>query len=282
VDRVLRGTAATVYLTLAIDGTATDPTPDTAIVSATRADGTVLQAPIAAADAGEGRFGFTFSTSQTALLDTVTLTWTASVAGIEQTFQTTVEIVGGFLFSINEARARGLTDTTAYPAETIVRKRTLIEQRLEKACGVAFVPRYALQTWYGAGDYVLSPQWPMPYTIRSVTRGTTPVTPAGSAAWIQGGNFQLSSGWSYRAESVTIGYEHGHLALPEPARDAALDEAVLSLSQASSGQDPRIASYSTDDGSVRYFDPGATGTAGFSSQLANQFVNDWNMSVFAV
>ena len=210
-DRVLRGTAATVYLTLAIDGTATDPTPDTAIVSATRADGTVLQAPIAAADAGEGRFGFTFSTAQTALLDTVTLTWTASVAGIEQTFQTTVEIVGGFLFSINEARARGLSDVTAYPAETIVRKRTLIEQRLEKVCGVAFVPRYAHQTWYGAGDYVLSPQWPLPYTIRSVRAERRPSLRS-SAAWIEDGNFALSSGWSYGAENVTSGTSTGILA----------------------------------------------------------------------
>jgi hypothetical protein len=282
VDRILQGIAQSVFLTVSVDGSATDPTPDSATVRAVRADGTELQPTTQAADAGVGKFAYTFTPAQTALLDTVTLYWTIPMGGVEQVFTSTVEIVGGFLFSIGEARARGLTDVTAYPAEMIVRKRTLIEQRLEKACGVAFVPRYALQTWHGAGDYVLSPQWPMPYMIRSVTRGTTPVTPVSAAVWIQGGNFQLSSGWSYRAESVTIGYEHGHLALPEPARDAALDEAVLSLSQASSGQDPRIASYSTDDGSVRYFDPGATGTAGFSSQLANQFVNDWNMSVLAV
>src|SRR5687767_3322430 len=113
-DRILRGTTATVSATFSVDGTGVDPVPDTATVQITRDNGTVLVATtLAASVTGQpGKFEFALTTAETALLDTLTATWVSSLGTVE----TTIEVVGGFLFTIAQARAMPpLTNTTLYP-----------------------------------------------------------------------------------------------------------------------------------------------------------------------
>jgi hypothetical protein len=146
------------------DGAAVDP--GTVTVGITRADGTVLVAA-GSSTAGTGTAARTFNltTTHTALLDRLRVTWTSTLKG---TLVSYVEVVGGFLFSIADARAlKPLDSAVSYPTSQIVSTRLLAEQALEDACGVAFVPRYSLETvMYAGSPLVLKPQG---QTIRTLT-----------------------------------------------------------------------------------------------------------------
>jgi hypothetical protein len=87
------------------DGAVVDPGSVT--VGITRADGTVLVAAGAATTgSGTGARTYNLTTTHTALLDRLTVTWTSTLKG---TLLSYVEVVGGFWFSLAELRAiRGL------------------------------------------------------------------------------------------------------------------------------------------------------------------------------
>jgi hypothetical protein len=281
-DRVLQNTAATVYFQIAVDGTATDPTPDFAQVTAYRADGTVLQETVTAAEAGAGRFAFTFTPEQTALVDTIYLHWTAAINGVEQTIRTVVEIVGGFLFSIGELRALstgtgGLANVTNFPAEKIVAMRTRVEQSLEDACGVAFVPRYARETVSGTGSDLLRLRWPRVRAIRDVTIDSSAVSPVADVAYAWEGYAYLSYGWAATEPgNVTIGYEHGHDYPPERMRQAAMLLAKQWLSP--TAIDDRAINMSNDTGTYALFQAGVRGHQ-FSIPEVQAAVDEYTLTV---
>jgi hypothetical protein len=103
--RIVRGRSAELSYTFYVDGNATDPTPDSASVSITRADGSTLTPSASVDNSGVGVVSITLTPAETALLDTLTVTWTATFAGQAQTFVDTVEVAGDVLFTIAEARA---------------------------------------------------------------------------------------------------------------------------------------------------------------------------------
>jgi hypothetical protein len=85
VDRIQQNIASTITVTLYRDGTAENPSPDSATVRIVRADGTELVAETAAIDDGTGVFAYTLSPTQTATLDTLTAAWTVEFDGVAQT-----------------------------------------------------------------------------------------------------------------------------------------------------------------------------------------------------
>jgi hypothetical protein len=135
-DAVETNTTPLVSFTYAVDGVATDPVPDSATVTITRADGTVLHTNAATTNAGTGVFTYSLSVSDTSLLDVLTLEWHIGT----QTFTTKIEVQGGFYFTISEALA--IRDLVGKSPSEIAAVRTLAEQAFEDAAGVAFVPRY--------------------------------------------------------------------------------------------------------------------------------------------
>jgi hypothetical protein len=118
VDSVEQNTTPTVSFTYAQDGVAVNPSPDSATVTVTRADGTALHTNAATTDGGTGIFRYDLSASDTSLLDTLTLEWHIGT----QTFTTTVQVQGGFYFTIAEAKA--LTELASKSAADIAATRT--------------------------------------------------------------------------------------------------------------------------------------------------------------
>lgn len=236
-DRVHQGLAVTIYADFTRDGTPENPTPDTATVTITRqSTGTVLYTDAAAIDVDDpaGRFGYTLTPSDTALLDTLTADWTVTFDSFVQTATTTVEVVGGFLFTVGQARQlEPLNNETRYPTSKILEARTLAEQTIEDACGRAFVPRYRQETLHGTGTSDLLLTMPDLRAIRSVSTTTSGVATAYTSDELAllavnptGLLYNTGATWTAGVGNITVGYEHG-LAMP-PAR---VSQAALILAR---------------------------------------------------
>jgi hypothetical protein len=230
-DRVLTGTAPTISATFYVDGVATDPAPATATVEILREDGTTLVAAgTNAPHAGTGVFTYALTASQTAQLDLLTARWTATVGGQLQTIETFVEVVGGFMFSLAQARRLSpLGDTAAYPTSDLLAYRTLAEQALEEACGVAFVPRYARDLISGdARTDVAVRRRPLSVLSASIdgTALTSPelsvlaLYPSGRIYRTDPANPSLV--WPAGHENIVVKYTHGYRTCPGRESRAAL------------------------------------------------------------
>jgi hypothetical protein len=262
-DRVLQNTQADAKVTFYdANGVAVDAT-GTPTVTITRATGTALvtNAATTKVTGTTGVYKYPLSPTQTALLDFLTLAWTAVIGAASQIFTTHVEVVGGFLFTIADARATPpLESTTTYPTDKIVRTRTLVETALEDACGVAFVPRYALGTVDPpSGRTLVTPRWPL-ISLRSVesrsgsgwaAQTVTDYTASRSGIY--------STAWprSYEPASLRIGYEHGYPSPPPRVSRAALLLAKRWLIEGP--VDDRTTSMATDDGTFTLLTPGLRG-----------------------
>ena len=213
--RHVQGRSATLRKTLYVGSTATNPTPDSATVTITRADGTVVISDQAAADEGTGVFSVTLTPAQTALLDRLTVVWTATFAGFAQTFKDTVEIVGDTFFTIAEARqVPPLNNATQFPDDKIIAVRTRIEQRMEKLLGWACVPRYEYERVSSYGEGPVRLRWPYLRAVRSISVAGVAYT-APEIAFVTGQDGFLYNSTSSRGywpagwSNMIVGYEHG-------------------------------------------------------------------------
>jgi hypothetical protein len=216
--RVLIHTLPTIAMTFDVDGTATDPSPASATITVTRDDGTVLASGVSATRTGVGTFSYPLT--QTTLLDTLTVDWTSSLG----TVSTLVEVVGGFLFSIAQARAlKPLDATGTYTTAKLLEARTMVETALEDACGVAFVPRYARGLFSGSGrSTLLLP--PRTRTVRSVGLDGAAVAQTGldTMLVLPTGELYYPSWWGQGFANYEIAYEHGYDYPPPRVSQAAL------------------------------------------------------------
>jgi hypothetical protein len=262
-ERIQQLTPGTLQQQWYEDGAVVDPGIVT--VGITRADATVLVA------AGTGTSGtgtsprtFSLTTTHTALLDRLTVTWTSSAKG---TLVSYVEIVGGFLFSLAEARAVSpLDSTTNYSTADLVDTRTAVEQALERACGCAFVPRYRIETLNGTGSPGFPLDQPFVIRIRTVTVDTVPLlspeiallafTPTGFVS-------STSRLWTAGVNNITVGYEHGLQDPPGEIRRAALMLAKMWLVGRRNPIDDRAVTFNAgaDGGTYSLAVPGRNGSS---------------------
>jgi hypothetical protein len=257
-ERVLQNTAPTISATFYVDGVGTNPTPDTATVEITTADGTVLVPSTAATNDANGKFTYQLTTTHTALLDSLTVEWTSNFG----TVVTHVEVAGGFLFSTADA----LGDTeindpqSVTTAAEIASARTMAEQAFENVCGVAFVPRYALETGLnGDGSYRLPLRWPHIRAFRSGTVDDTALTVGEVGAVVpQSTGVYNPSGWTSGYGNVAVGYEHGYDYPPPEVSRAVLRLAKHYLTDWSA--DDRALRLDTDAGSYVMAVPGRGGS----------------------
>jgi hypothetical protein len=275
--RIVRGLSATLSHTFYVDGVATDPSPDTATVTITRDDGTAVVTGAAATNAGTGVVTYTLTPAQTATLDILTVAWTATFGGQAQTFTDVVEVAGGVLFTVAQALATdGLSAKTA---AQITEKRTLVEELLENACGVAFVPRYGKTTISGNGrSTIMLP--PRTTAIRSVTLDGVSIgaTALATIKVLASGEVYYPSWWTAGYANYEIAYEHGYSDGPErmAAGDAALTWAKMLL--LSGPIDDRATGTATEFGNITLATPGMRGSvSGIPS--VDQFIQSYNLSV---
>lgn len=259
-QRIVRGRSATLTHTFYSDGSPTNPSPDSATVTITNDAGTAVVTNQATTDTGTGTVSYTVTPTQTANLDLWTVDWTATFGGQSQVFTDYVEIVGDVLFTIAEARAiTPLNNTTTYPTALITTMRTRVEQALEDACGVAFVPRYRRELVSGIGTTRAVLSMPRVTAIRSTTLDGTSIGATALATLIPnlGGVVYYPTGWTAGYGNYSIAYEHGHEYPPERVRGAALLLAKEWLVQGP--VDARTTTMTNEDGTYILSTPGMRG-----------------------
>lgn len=250
-ERTLQSTPVTISQSWEVDGTIVDP--GTVTVTITRADGTTLVANAATAGTGATPRTYTLTQAETAQLDNLTFTWVSATRG---TLRSLVEITGGYLFSVSQAR-QAIGDP-ALSAASITEARVYAEVELERAVGYALVPRYARDTVSAAGTRapLRLPRW-----YARAVRAVTVKRPGGSDTILSAADIALLTldvrtlagyPWPAGRSNVIVGYEHGRDAPPPGATRAALALAMSYLGVGStSGVDPRAESIVTVDGTVR-------------------------------
>lgn len=253
-ERYLVKTTPTTSVTYYEDGAVVDP--GTVTLTVTREDGTVLGSalPTSGTGAAARTFNLTAAT-YTTVLDVLKLDWLSASKG---TITTYAEIVGGFLFTLAEARKLNpLQNTTTYPTADLIVARVLAETALEEACGVAFVPRYFRDRFDGSGttDLLLPPR---PLTITSVTIGATSAS-AGTALTASelqdlrlypDGRLYNPLGWTLGRQNVEVKGTHGYKTLPPRVGRFALRLAKHWLVETPISE--RATSLTNDAGTVEY------------------------------
>lgn len=258
--RVLRTAAATLTRTLYVDETPTDAV-GTVTVTVTRLDGTA----VASGNATHGATGvYTYilpggpssPASATWQLDTLVVSWSGSLGGATVTLTDEVEVVGGFLFGLAEARGAdaSLANTTTYPVATLAAKRIQVEQECEKICRQAFVPRFYREALSGNGGDRIGTRWPMLRVLRAVTVSGTAWSPSEVAAVAvsESGMLTLPAGgvWPVGASNIVVEYEHGWDRPFEDLKEAAMARLRSRLNLTRSGVPDRTSSYTTETGAT--------------------------------
>ena len=149
-QRIVAGTAATLSWQ-AVDQKGEPADPGTTTVAVSTSAGSVVHAA--------GTATTVAATARTIAIpaqsvDELTVTWTGATA----TETTTVDVVGGVLFTVAELRAAQLganqpnvTSTADYPTATILAVRQEVETLFEQRCRTAFVPRFVVLTTTSQG-----------------------------------------------------------------------------------------------------------------------------------
>jgi hypothetical protein len=254
--RVLRTAAATLTRTIYVDETPTDAA-GAVTVAVTRLDGTAVTSGNAT-HAGTGVY--TFVLPGQAQLDHLNVEWTGSVGGGTVALADRVEIVGGFLFGLAEARASdmSLASTVTYPTSTLAAKRIEVEQECDRLCGWSFVPRFARAVLAGTGTDTVSLPDRAIRALRSVKTRSTPaeaytsvpnlaylaVSPGGTLTRYDGGLFPAGYG------STVVEYEHGLDNPTTDLADAAMTRLRSRLNMHRSGIPDRTSSYTDANGAT--------------------------------
>lgn len=228
-DRIKRKSAGT-YLVehQAVDDDGENLTP-TAPFTATVVDGAgavvAAAVPVSCVD---GLFSHQFANDVFELLDTYTITWSGQLGGVATEWDSSVELVGGYLFEIAQLRKhnRSFEDVDKYPGWWMRAVRTQVEMTMEgeRAAAVAFVPRGRRITISGSGtDTLILPDFNL-RSVLSVWVDGAKLPDTELAKLICDDTVLVSSGWVWPKgrRNIEIHYEHGQAMPPGPVSRAAV------------------------------------------------------------
>lgn len=213
------GLPTTLGFTFELDGVAANPSPDSATITITGMDGTVLIDAAAATNQGVGEFSYVLA-GDVAPLGVLTVEWTATFGAFEQTQRQYVEVVGGFYFAVSEARAKypALEDKTW---DEVADARAVAEEIIEHACNVAFVRRAKKLTLSGEGKTRASIPIYMARAIQSVAVDGE-VQTVDSSYRVGPGAIYRTATWRHDISNVDVIVEHGFDYPPARIKDAAI------------------------------------------------------------
>ncbi len=225
--KLLQNRTATISLVVTDqDGTAVDAAANPTVV-VRDGDGADVASGASSKPVGTiGLYEFGLTPAQTAVLDAYSATWSYTRAGSAEQAATGCEVVGGFFFSVAEARAfdnAAMGDPARYPAATIIAGRELVEDHIERLCGVAFVPRATRIVIDGSTDEDALVSLTRPRSILSASVDDVALTArqlANIAIYPEGRLVYPS--WIAGELNVKLHIVHGHDAPPEPIKRAAL------------------------------------------------------------
>lgn len=247
--RVLRTARVTLTHTFYVDGVATDA-DGTPTVSIKRLDGTEVAAPsVSHSGVGTGEYSYVFP--EQSQVDTLQGIITAVVAGatIEQT--DFIEVVGGFLFGLAEARSMPPALSLAqWPDEVLAQRRISTEMECERICGQAFVPRFGRVALSGNNRSTLLLPRSNIRAIRSITLDGAAVA-ADAYTWTRGGVIARKVGWwTVGSSNVVVEFEYGMDYPPPDLADAAMLRLRSRIAQGKSEIPSRAQSYTVQGGGV--------------------------------
>lgn len=267
--RVLRTSASVLSHTFEVGETPIDSTGPVT-VTVTNPLGTAV-ATGAATHSGTGTY--TYALPPQATLTVLTVAWAATINGAAVLETDTVEVVGGYLFTLSEGRASdaSLKDRDKYPTTDLDAKRLEVEEECERICDRAFVPRYARVVVDGSGSSDLVLPHPDPdrtaahvRTIRSVSMaqrsGGTPVAFTAdelAALIVRNDNTITRTDRLFFAEgygNVVVEYEYGLDAPPLELKRAGMARLRSLLNANKTGIPDRASSFTAGDGGTYRLD----------------------------
>lgn len=172
--RILKGTSGVLSVELGVAPTGTTT------VTVTKGDGSLLVDAQSATVSGT-TLTYTLTPAETAEVENLTATWTATVGGVQQTFVTRAKVVGELLFTLAEARAYddGVLETaTQYPDVAVLAAREGASDSLEEALGRLLGAQYQREVFDGDGSAELDLPGVDVRSVRSVK-----VREFGSQTW---------------------------------------------------------------------------------------------------
>lgn len=259
-QQILRGISATLsWQNVDGNGEAAAPAGAVTIGVVNAAGATVVAAGTATSGTGTDPRTYILTAANNTSLDLLTATWTD--AGDGSTHVTTIEVVGGYYFSLAEARASDpvLANDTKYPDEALRLARRQVEEEFERICDVAFVPRYRRQTVWPQSSYSVLLDRPMLRRIRAVAQVSSNGT---ATAWtstqlgtvvLDGSVLRVRTGLGFLGESI-VDYEHGYDSPPAEVKRAALQRLRYVASQPLTGLPDRATSFSVAEGGTYRLD----------------------------
>lgn len=269
-QRILAGAPATLtWQPVGGDGEPADPGA-TVTVGATRFDGTEVIAP-GTATTGTGSAVRSVALAGGVVTDTdlLTVTWTAGAV----TATTSVEVAGGYYFTITDARAtdESLANEPKFPTPLLVEMRQVVEEEFETICGVAFVPRFTVED-VRPSDGVAALSFAQLREVVSITQ----VTDGTSEAVTDLDLFDGVSGPGLRGPFdrcgyYRIAYRHGYDRPPADVKNAAIVRLLDRATTFRRGIPDRATSFSVTDGGTYRLDqagPLRTGIPDVDATLA--------------
>lgn len=244
------------------DGVAAAPTGS---VTVTVFDATDAQIATGTGTAGAtGVYTYALPSGVRSELGAYTVRFGYTLAGVAQTADVQIEVVGGLLFEIADLRAAHpeLSDVERYTSAAIRTARDEATERLEEAAQVAFATRRTIQTVSGDETTRLL----MPHVeitaVNSVTlyneiTGADAVEDEFDGTEIADVEIDSHAGvlkrttnlWPYGHNNIVVDYEHGYASTPNPVKRAAMRLAVEAL--VPNALPSRALAQSTDVGDFR-------------------------------
>lgn len=251
--RVLQTTKVTMTHTFVVDETPTDAAGDVTWITK-RLDGTTVDSGTADHPGPDGKY--TLPLQAAAAPDAWTLDWTGTFGGAPVTVRDIVDIVGGYMFGIAEARSAHMTlrNTNLFPTAKLVDQRTRVEMEAEGIAGRAFVPRFTRVALAGNGTCeIAAPHLPI-RAVRAVSVWGTPFTEDQLANVYAGdaGVLYYPGGWAHGrgSRNIVVEYEYGLDSPPFYVRDAGITRLRQLLSENTSAIPSNATSWTTQDGGV--------------------------------
>lgn len=275
-DKVLRNTSSTISVTFYNGSTAVEADGVVTVV-AKKADGSTLFSIPATNDPAVGVYSVVIPPQ--ANLNILTLLWTGNFSSVPITIESTVEIVGGFYFSIAELRAtdKQITDNlTRFPTSALIEARDQVEAEFEDICHRAFVPRFNLES-----GVEMDPEEDMLWLEKPEIINFTSfkVNDIDYMSWVNAGFFTrdkyslrgvhvyydalnlFAYDLSYYPRGLIVEYEYGMTSVPIPIKQKALKRAKMILMGQGSTIDERALTMTLPDiGTINLATPGMRGS----------------------
>lgn len=252
--RILRTAQVVLSHVFYVDETPTDAT-GAVTYSVKRLDGTVVASGSASGPAPTGTYQVTVPAQSQ--VDALTVDWTALVAGATLTARDNVEVVGGYIFGLAEARAMPpVLDTIKWPTAKLAQRRIGTEQECEEICGRAFVPRFARVSFTldTNANNLLTSKITLPHIHVRALRAATVSGVTQSLSGLTVSDSGVLRGLSWAAVNtgtvITVEYEHGMDYPPEDLKDACMQRLRTRLAGGDTGVPQRALSFSVADGGV--------------------------------